>query len=781
MKRTLAFLLLALTAAPAFAAPVITDVTQWPDTAATGPYVVAAVVRDTSFALQDSALHYAYNPGPDDNPAGWGGVAWADSQRGDTMYFVIPAIPAGLETPVRIGYAVSAMNLIYEETYSPASGYYSFDNTIYSPHYGSVTVLQDTFHSGPLVVRAEITTAYGDSVANDYLYSDLLGGAEYPRDSVGADGAYYYAIPRHPGGTQTPVTAFWYLGSGDTMGNLASFPLKRDTLNHFVFIDPMPANVRPLANTGEPGPFPVWVDYKAEGAVASDSLWVFDGSDFQPCPRDSVGGTSPQRHYYTIPAQPQPVIDPVNVLWHLKAYDAASGNYTYQPAGAPWPSYSFYIYDRTPPAIDSLTLLDNVVAPGPRAVLADARDTSGILQIRVYYRTRPNADTSWQYLPMYATATPGRYRATLPLVPAGSLVQYYVAAVDGARDENAVALRNTAYAPAGGPRTPWHYFVGEHPHRVLLVDDQLPANGYEGAYTAALDTTGVLYGRWDNRASDVLPQLGSFNTLVWFTGDDSVATLGQRDRDTLAAFLDRGGNLLLFSKNLGQNIGDTAVFYHDYLKAQFYGNRSTQFFLVGRDAYPLSYGPVDTILVSGSSEIQRSIDVVTPLPGADSVFTFRTIGRCGVIRCSTGTFKTVYATVPLEGFTKNTAGRLSRTHFIARCLKWFGMTVFYKVEGEPGTPGAGPDLALLPASPNPFRLRTTIQYQLPARASIGLKVYNVAGQLVRTLVDRTEDAGRHTVTWDGANDAGVRVTNGVYYFRLSDGRQERTGKTIVIR
>lgn len=781
MKRIASILALVAVVVPAAAAPLITGVTQWPDTAATGPYVVAAVIRDTSFALQDSALHYAYNPGPDDNPAWWGGVAWADSQRGDTMFFVIPAIPAGLETPVRIGYAVSAMNLIYEETYSPASGYYSFLNTIYSPHYGSVTVLQDTFHSGPLVVRANITTAYGDSVANDYIYSDLLGGAEYPRDSVGSDGAYYYAIPRHPGGARTPVTAFWYLGSSDTIGNLASFPLKRDTLNHFVFIDPMPSNVRPLANTGEPGPFPVWVDYRAEGAVANDSLWVFAGGDFQPYPRDSVGGANPQRHYYTIPAQPQPVIDPVNVLWHLKASDGASGNYCYQPLDAPWPSYSFYIYDRTPPAIDSLTRLDNAATPGPRAVYADARDTSGILQIRVYYRTRPGADTAWQYLPMYATATPGRYKATLPLAPAGSLVQYYVAAVDGARDENAVALRNTAYAPAGGPRTPWQYFVGEHPHRVLLVNDQLPNNSYESAYTAALDTTGILYGYWDNRASDVLPQLASFNTLVWFTGDDSVTTLGQRDRDTLAAFLARGGSLLLCSKNLGQNIGDTSVFYHDYLKAQFYGNRSAQYFLVGRDAYPISYGPGDSILISGSTEIQRSIDVVVPLPGADSVFTFRTIGRCGVIRCSTEVFRTVYATVPLEGFTKNTTGRMSRTHFIARCLRWFGMTVFYKVEGEPGAPAVGPDLVLSPASPNPFRLRTSIRYQLPARTAVQLAVYNVAGQKVRTLVDRTEDAGRHAVVWDGTNGNGARVTNGVYYFRLEAGTMVRIAKAIVIR
>lgn len=781
MKNAFIIIMLAAMAAAAVAAPTITGITIWTNTVNTGPYSISAVIKDAVFPLTDTALHYMYNPGPGDNPAWWGDIARPDSQRGDTMYFHIPAIPPGLETPVKIGYAVSAMNMIFEETFNPTTGYYGFLNTIYSPQYSNVSALRDTFHSGPLVVKASITTFYGDSVASDYLYSDLLGGADYPRDSVGVDGFYYYAIPRHPGGAQTPINAFWYLGAQDTLGNLASFPLKRDTLNHFVFIDPMPSNVRALGNTGEPGPFPVWVDYKTEGAVANDSLWLFDGYDFQPYPRDSAGAANPSRHYYTIPAQNQPVIDPIGINWHLKASDDASGNYTYLPAGAPWPSYSFYIYDLIPPVLEAVTLLGNTATPGTRTVYADARDTSGVYQMRLFYRFRPTADTSWQYLPMYATGVPNRFKATLPHIPAGTLVQYYVSAIDGARDQNAALLKNTRFCPAGGPLTPWHFFIGDHPNRLLLVNDELPSNSYEGAYRSSLDTTGVIYGYWDNRKGDVLAVLGNFNTLIWFTGEDSVNTLGQADRDSLVAFLDRGGNLLLCSKNLGQNIGDTSLFYHDYLKAQYYSNRSTQLFLRGRSAYPISNGVVDTLLVSGSAELTRSIDVIVPLPGADSVFTFRTIGRCGVIRCSTATFKTVYSTVPVEGLTKNTNGRLSRTYFLARCLKYFGMTVFYKVEGEPQAAAAAPDFKLSAASPNPFRHRTTIDYQLPSEARIGLKVYNVSGQLVKTLVDRTVAAGRYSATWDGTDDAGRHATNGIYFYRLNDGRQETTGKVIIIR
>ncbi|HTY08791.1 MAG TPA: hypothetical protein VMF29_06465, partial [Candidatus Edwardsbacteria bacterium] len=333
MKKLLFSLIAAAVAAAAFATPPsITRTTVWHDTSFAGPYVISAVIRgDITFPLSDTLLYYSYNPAPNDPPSTWGSVLPPDSVHGDTMYFHVPAIPMGLETPVKVGYAIWARNTGYDETYSPATGYFSFINTVYSPHYANTTTLRDTFFNGPYVVSTNLATAYGDSVANDYIYSDMQGGSNYARDSVGADGRYYYAIPRYPGGSQTPIKVFWYLAAADTMGNTASYPLRRDTICHFTFTDPKPSNNNTIANTGQNGPFPVWVNYRSEGPVVNDSLWLDNGSGLMAYPRDSVGAADPTRYYYTIPQQNVPVVTPVTMHWYLKATDSTTGNYTFVP------------------------------------------------------------------------------------------------------------------------------------------------------------------------------------------------------------------------------------------------------------------------------------------------------------------------------------------------------------------------------------------------------------------------------------------------------------------
>jgi len=68
--------------------------------------------------------------------------------------------------------------------------------------------------------------------------------------------------------------------------------------------------------------------------------------------------------------------------------------------------------------------------------------------------------------------------------------------------------------------------------------------------------------------------------------------------------------------------------------------------------------------------------------------------------------------------------------------------------------------------PNPFNLSTTIDYSLSVPSQVSLKVYNIAGQTVRTLVDEAMPAGNHTVTWDGTNNDGTIIASGIYFYQL---------------
>jgi hypothetical protein len=68
--------------------------------------------------------------------------------------------------------------------------------------------------------------------------------------------------------------------------------------------------------------------------------------------------------------------------------------------------------------------------------------------------------------------------------------------------------------------------------------------------------------------------------------------------------------------------------------------------------------------------------------------------------------------------------------------------------------------------PNPFNPTTTIKYALKERVQVNLKIYDLLGQHVRTLVDDSQNAGFKEVVWDGKNDSGQAVASGVYLYRM---------------
>ena len=79
------------------------------------------------------------------------------------------------------------------------------------------------------------------------------------------------------------------------------------------------------------------------------------------------------------------------------------------------------------------------------------------------------------------------------------------------------------------------------------------------------------------------------------------------------------------------------------------------------------------------------------------------------------------------------------------------------------------EFALRQNAPNPFNPVTTIAFALPEQADVSLKVYNMAGRVVRTLVNGPEGPGTHSVVWDGRDEAGRTVASGVYFYRMDAG------------
>ena len=77
------------------------------------------------------------------------------------------------------------------------------------------------------------------------------------------------------------------------------------------------------------------------------------------------------------------------------------------------------------------------------------------------------------------------------------------------------------------------------------------------------------------------------------------------------------------------------------------------------------------------------------------------------------------------------------------------------------------DFALLPNSPNPFNPSTRIDYTLPAASLVRLEIYDVAGRLIKRLVNEYKGPGRHSATWNGDDVLGRSAASGTYIGRLT--------------
>ena len=96
--------------------------------------------------------------------------------------------------------------------------------------------------------------------------------------------------------------------------------------------------------------------------------------------------------------------------------------------------------------------------------------------------------------------------------------------------------------------------------------------------------------------------------------------------------------------------------------------------------------------------------------------------------------------------------------------------------------------ALLPASytlhqnfPNPFNPATVIRYDLPEASEVVLKIYDVMGREVRTLINARQSVGFKSIVWDGMNEHGQRVSSGVYVYKLLAGNHTQTRKMLFLQ
>lgn len=86
-------------------------------------------------------------------------------------------------------------------------------------------------------------------------------------------------------------------------------------------------------------------------------------------------------------------------------------------------------------------------------------------------------------------------------------------------------------------------------------------------------------------------------------------------------------------------------------------------------------------------------------------------------------------------------------------------------------------------APNPFTTRTAITFAIPqgVETPVFLGIYDLNGRLIRTLVNETKAAGRHSITWDGRSDNGGINPAGVYFVTFTAANYHATHKVVMVK
>jgi hypothetical protein len=112
-------------------------------------------------------------------------------------------------------------------------------------------------------------------------------------------------------------------------------------------------------------------------------------------------------------------------------------------------------------------------------------------------------------------------------------------------------------------------------------------------------------------------------------------------------------------------------------------------------------------------------------------------------------------------------------------IKWTGLNWTSVEEIESGE--IPESFSLFQNYPNPFNPRTRIEFSIPEESYVTIEIFNIKGEMVKTLVQQRLSAGNRVITWDGEDDSGNRVSSGIYFYRLICGGFVSTKKMMLIK
>ncbi len=398
--------------------------------------------------------------------------------------------------------------------------------------------------------------------------------------------------------------------------------------------------------------------------------------------------------------------------------------------------------DGVPPDVSGTTCFyatDDVVGPYP--IEATVTDNLGFIAgVSLFYRTAQ----TWIEVPMPLVG-PNLYRAAIPGQPLGTTVDYYVEARD--------AALNPGTDPPGAPNTTYSFVVA-NANQVFADDAELNLG-----WTLGLPTDTATTGRWVRE--DPVQTVSSTNPqLIYQPEDDHTPAPGvicfvtgngvpggaPGDQDV------DGGCTTLVSPIFDVSGAHEAIVRY----WRYYTNETTL-----DDIFQVD-------ISSDGGATWQPLERVGP-GSAHPWREFEKQLRCLVDLTSQMQLRFIACDQGGGSLTE----ALIDDVFIGRID--LGSTAVSPVDAPTG------QFRLAAAKPNPFNPATFVTYEIATRDHVGLRIYDVKGRLVRTLVDGIVDPGVYTALFDGRDAGGRDLASGTYFLRLESNGNRETQKIALVR
>lgn len=311
---------------------------------------------------------------------------------------------------------------------------------------------------------------------------------------------------------------------------------------------------------------------------------------------------------------------------------------------------------------------------------------------------------------------------------------------------------------------------------VLLIDDDA-GESFESHYTKMM-----IPEVWNVATSGCpsIEMLKRYEQVIWSTGNDRENTLTQEEQTIISAFLEYGGKLLITGQNIASDlVGDgssgDSTFFVNNLHSSFVSDSTTAVIVLGMEGDPITGGMTFYIAPTPRGEGNLcSPDIIDVIAPAEMILKY-VPGFAGAglkYEDQTSGSRLVYLPFGIEkiiGPKPTTSAEL-----VEKILNWLAGTT--PVTEHSQTADLPEKHSLSQNYPNPFNSSTTIKYSIPETGFVTLKIYNLLGKELTTIINKVQNAGTYYLTIDCKD-----LPSGIYFYQLQVGSYLATKKFVLIR